>query len=35
MQELLAQSVYGGRIDNETDQRLLVSFVRTFFVEQA
>ena len=35
LQELMAQSIYGGRIDNETDQRLLVSFVRSFFVEQA
>jgi hypothetical protein len=31
----MAQSIYGGRIDNETDQRLLVSFVRSFFVEKA
>ncbi|KAI0242051.1 dynein heavy chain [Massospora cicadina] len=32
---LLAQSVYGGKIDNEFDQRLLESFIATLFVPQS
>eukprot|EP00052_Salpingoeca_macrocollata_P029602 m.302295 g.302295 ORF g.302295 m.302295 type:complete len:4671 (+) comp22998_c0_seq14:51-14063(+) len=32
LQELIAQTIYGGRVDNETDNKLLKSFVRTYFV---
>ena len=30
----MTQAVYGGRIDNETDQRLLDSFVNQIFTEK-
>ena len=32
---LLSKSVYGGRIDNEIDQRLLEAFVGTFFTHKS
>ena len=31
MRTLMASSIYGGRIDNDTDQRLLVSFISSVF----
>lgn len=34
LQELLTSSIYGGRIDNDTDMRLLRSFVQRFFTAE-
>lgn len=31
LRTLLAESIYGGRIDNDTDQRLLQSFISSIF----
>lgn len=35
LRTLLAQTVYGGRVDNEFDQRLLNSFVASFFTARS
>jgi dynein heavy chain 1 len=35
IQTLMAQVIYGGKIDNEYDQRLLVSFIGRLFVEHS
>lgn len=34
MRTLLCKSIYGGRIDNEIDQRLLEAFVSSVFTEK-
>jgi dynein heavy chain 1, cytosolic len=35
IRSLLSQTIYGGKIDNEIDQRLLESFVNKYFSEQS
>lgn len=33
LKTLMAQSIYGGRIDNEFDQRLLITFLERIFTK--
>ena len=34
LRSLLSQAVYGGKVDNDSDQRLLDSFVNQIFTEK-